>query len=199
MKKILLTIALGLACISAFAQQEYKATVFGAKSDGITDNTGSIQKAVDFISEKGGGTLVFYVGRYITGHIELKSNVTIRLAEAAVLVASPNIYAYKGKGALITAAEGTENVAVVGPGVIEGSADALKASIDAQVAKGYLASAEIPALIDLTGAVNAKVEKVKFWDPAGAWIKGAENVENTVFFKEGKCITPEGKTIKLQK
>ena len=46
--------------------------------------------------------------------------------------------------------------------------------------------------------MNAKVEKVKFWDPAGAWIKGAENVENTVF-TAGKCITPEGKTIKLQK
>ena len=198
MRKIFLSIVLLLAALAAFAQTEQTATVWGVKSDGVTDNTGSIQRAIDYISAHGGGTLHFYVGRYLTGAIELKSNVTIRLAEAAVLVASPNIYAYKGKSALITAAEGAENVAVVGPGVIEGSADALKASIDAQVAKGYLASAEIPALIDLTGAVNAKVEKVKFWDPAGAWIKGAENVENTVF-TAGKCITPEGKTIKLQK
>lgn len=50
--------------------------MFGIKSDGVTLNTRSIQRAVDYISEQGGGRLIFYVGRYLTGSIELKSNVT---------------------------------------------------------------------------------------------------------------------------
>ncbi|MCQ5300121.1 glycoside hydrolase family 28 protein, partial [Blautia wexlerae] len=57
-------------------------------------NTRSIQKAIDFISESGGGRLVFTVGRYLTGSIHLKSNVTIHLGEGAVLVGSTNPYDY---------------------------------------------------------------------------------------------------------
>ena len=73
----------------------YNASLFGIKSNGTTLNTTSIQKAIDFISETGGGTLRFYVGIYLTGTIELKSNVTILLEEGAILMGSTNIYDYK--------------------------------------------------------------------------------------------------------
>ena len=92
MKKILLSILVLFAGVAAFAQTDQTATVWGVRSDGVTDNTGSIQRAIDYISAHGGGTLHFYVGRYLTGAIQLKSNVTIHLAEAAVLVGSTNIY-----------------------------------------------------------------------------------------------------------
>ena len=74
--------------------KDYQMTMFGIKSDGTTMNTRSIQKAIDFISENGGGRLVFTVGRYLTGSIHLKSNVTIHLGEGAVLVGSTNPYDY---------------------------------------------------------------------------------------------------------
>ena len=156
MKKILLSILVAFAGLACFAQTDQTATVWGVKSDGSTDNTGSIQRAIDYISAHGGGTLHFYVGRYLTGAIELKSNVTIHLAEAAVLVGSTNIYDYKGAPALIWA-DGAENVAVTGLGVIEGRGKALKASLDAQKAKGYLpADTPLPTLYSFkncTGAV----------------------------------------------
>ncbi len=41
--------------------KDYQMTMFGIKSDGTTMNTRSIQKAIDFISESGGGRLVFTV------------------------------------------------------------------------------------------------------------------------------------------
>jgi len=146
MKKIFITIILSLAALQIFAQQEYKATVFGAKSDGITDNTGTIQRAIDFISEKGGGVLVFYVGRYVTGAVQLKDNVTIRLEEAAVLVGTSNVYGYKNAPALVWA-DGASNIGITGKGVIEGRHTLLSGNIDDQKAKGHIpADYQIPAL-----------------------------------------------------
>ena len=55
--------------------KDYPASLFGIYSDGTTLNTRSIQYAVDYIHSNGGGRLVFYVGRYLTGSIHLKSNV----------------------------------------------------------------------------------------------------------------------------
>lgn len=73
---------------------EYPATMFGVISDGKTLNTSSIQYAIDYVSSHGGGTLVFYVGRYLTGMVKLKSNVSIRLEEGAILVGSNNPFDY---------------------------------------------------------------------------------------------------------
>ncbi len=148
MKKIIISFALALATMTCFAQTEQKATVWGVKSDGITDNTGSIQRAVDYISEHGGGTLVFYVGRYVTGAIELKSNVTIRLEEAAVLVGSTNVYDYKGAPALVWS-DGAENACLTGKGVVECRHSALAAFIASQKEKGFL-----PENFSLPGAFS---------------------------------------------
>lgn len=40
--------------------KDYQMTMFGIKSDGTTMNTRSIQKAIDFISESGGGASGVY-------------------------------------------------------------------------------------------------------------------------------------------
>ena len=155
MKKILFSFFIFLAGLACFAQTDQTATVWGVKSDGVTDNTGSIQRAIDYISAHGGGTLYFYVGRYLTGAIELKSNVTIHLAEAAVLVGSTSIYDYKGAPALIWA-DGAENISVTGLGVIESRSKALKADLEARKAKGYLPSdTPLPTLYSFKNCTNA--------------------------------------------
>lgn len=92
-RKIMILCLLAGMMIPVWAK-DYQMTMFGIKSDGTTMNTRSIQKAIDFISESGGGRLVFTVGRYLTGSIHLKSNVTIHLGEGAVLVGSTNPYDY---------------------------------------------------------------------------------------------------------
>jgi polygalacturonase len=78
--KIFFTVILAAAALHLQAK-DYNASMFGAKSNGTTLNTSSIQKGIDYISENGGGRLVFYVGRYLTGTIYLKSNVTIHRQE----------------------------------------------------------------------------------------------------------------------
>ena len=123
--------------------EDYKASLFGIKSNGTTLNTNSIQRAIDYIHEKGGGRLVFYVGRYLTGTITLKSNVTIHLEEGAVLVGSTNIYDYNINqtfSSLITA-DKAENIAITGKGVIDGQGRDVAYNLLDQVHKGLLKDA----------------------------------------------------------
>ena len=91
--KYLLAIALLFFTMTAYAK-DYRASFFGIESNGTTLNTSSIQKAIDHIHENGGGRLVFYVGRFVTGTIYMKSNVTIHLEEGAILLGSLNPFDY---------------------------------------------------------------------------------------------------------
>jgi len=124
-------------CTSVSAK-EYNASFFGIKSNGTTLNTRSIQKAVDYIHEKGGGTLVFYVGRYLTGTIQLKSNVHIRLNEGAVIVGSTNPYDYDEymNWQSLFIAHDAENISITGQGVIDGQGREVAYNIIDQVHKG---------------------------------------------------------------
>lgn len=110
------------------------------QSNGTTLNTGAIQKAVDYISEKGGGTLRFYVGRYLTGTIELKSNVTILLEEGAILLGSKNIYDYniKESNPALVYAKSANNIAVIGKGVIDGQGRDVAYNLLDQIHKGVM-------------------------------------------------------------
>jgi len=140
-KNLLLVIPLTILLCFQTQAEDYKASMFGIKSNGTTLNTNSIQKAIDFIHEKGGGRLVFYVGRYLTGTIQLKSNVTIHLEEGATLLGSTNIYDYNIEGprfsSLITAYQ-ADNIGLTGKGVIDGQGRDLAYALLDQVQKGVL-------------------------------------------------------------
>src|SRR3977135_2410998 len=101
--------------------KDYPVSLFGIYSDGVTLNTRSIQFAIDYINQQGGGRLVFDVGRFLTGSIHLKSNVTLHLMEGAVLlgVLNPLEYERDGFTALILAHD-QQNIAITGKGVIDG-------------------------------------------------------------------------------
>ncbi|MDR2283113.1 MAG: hypothetical protein LBE37_07890 [Sphingobacterium sp.] len=122
--------------------QDFNASLFGCKSDGVTNNVGSIQYAIDYIAKKGGGTLHFYVGRYVTSGFSLKSNVHIELHEGAVLVGSSNIYDYQqidGRYTLISGV-GQQNIQIKGLGVIDGQSKALALHVRSLKEKGLLSS-----------------------------------------------------------
>ncbi len=144
--------------------KDYKATLFGVKSDGLTLNTRSIQKGIDYISENGGGRLVFEVGRYLTGALQLKSNVTIKLEEGAVLVGSSSIYDYNsatGIKAIISAA-GQNNIGISGKGVIEGQGVLLLEGMEDLQSKGFLKDSLVvqPTLIGFEHCKNVAIDSI---------------------------------------
>ncbi len=120
--------------------KDYNASFFGVESNGVSLNTRSIQKGIDFIHENGGGRLVFSVGRYVTGTIYLKSNVTIHLGEGAVLLGSLNPFDYDRHGywtAKIFAFD-QENIGITGKGVIDGRGYQVSQNVLSMIHKGVI-------------------------------------------------------------
>jgi polygalacturonase len=107
----------------------------GACPDGKTLNTAAIQSAIDACHGAGGGIVLCGPGSFLTGSLLLKSNVELHLAMGCRLVGSTSLDDYdefvapgfKGENApegctqsLIRAA-GAENIAITGPGELNGS------------------------------------------------------------------------------
>lgn len=114
----------------AACAKDYPASMFGIRSDGLTLNTRSIQYAVDYIHDRGGGRLVFNVGRYLTGSIHLKSDVGLELEEGAVLLGSLNPFDYdRDEYTALLLADSQRNISICGKGVIDGQGKAVAANI----------------------------------------------------------------------
>lgn len=114
------------------AQQEYNVLKFGAKNDSSKLATDAIRKAIDAASKKGGGTIYFPAGKYLTGPIHFKSNITIYLEAGAELHFSDNFDHYlpmvesRYEGVDVTSfsplfyANKVNNIAIRGRGLIDG-------------------------------------------------------------------------------
>ncbi|WP_416151158.1 glycoside hydrolase family 28 protein [Salipaludibacillus sp. HK11] len=69
-------------------------TDFGAIGDGITLNTEAIKKAITACELGNGGTVVVPSGRYVTGPIQLVSNMTFEVQAGAVILFTDDFQAY---------------------------------------------------------------------------------------------------------
>ena len=161
MKRILIMAIISLVSLQGFAQKPvYKASKFSIRSDGKQDNTTSIQGAIDYIAANGGGTLEFSVGRYLTGAVELKSGVNIKLLEGAIIVGSTNIYSYKGHPGIFWA-EGQRNILIDGQGVFDGRGAELRENEKAQKSLGHIPENHaVPALMSFKDCEGIVVKGV---------------------------------------
>lgn len=189
----LITICMLLACLSSLtkaASKDYNASLFGVRSNGTTLNTTSIQKAIDYIHENGGGRLVFYVGRYLTGTIYLKSNVTIQLEEGAILVGSVNPFDYDQNfnwTAMIFALD-QQNIGITGKGVIDGQGFQVANNLVDLIHKGVVSDplkndrpreTIRPQNIYFRGCRNIMIAGITLKDP-GSWNQQYDQCHNVV-------------------
>ena len=106
---------------------------YGAKGDGATLNTKSIQSAIDACSQSGGGTVYFPAGKYLSGTIFLKSHITLFLDAGAALTGSKDLKDYPVTVSKLISymdnytdksliyGEGLEQIAIIGQGTIDGN------------------------------------------------------------------------------
>lgn len=149
----------------------YNILDFGAKGDGQTLNSPAIQTAIDQAHQKGGGVVLIPAGRFLCGTIYLKSNVELRLADGATLLGSTRRFDYDRITwyALILAKE-QENIAITGPGTIDGQGAALAADVERLVRDSIIHDPYWgnnrphehlrPQLIELVNCKNVRVSGV---------------------------------------
>lgn len=116
--------------VPVFPKDTVYITDFGAVSDGQTKNTEAINKAINFCASKGGGTVVIPAGLWLTGPIELKSDINLHAKRGALIIFSQDHKDYpvikKGNSISVTCPiYGTKltNIAITGEGIFDGSGE----------------------------------------------------------------------------
>ncbi|UOG73281.1 glycoside hydrolase family 28 protein [Hymenobacter tibetensis] len=177
---------------TSFRADTFSIAKYGAVADALTSNTAAFQKAIDECSQKGGGVVLVPRGQWLTGPIEMRSNVNLHVAAGALVQFSDNRADYKlhktnweGLDAVRNQAliygKNLENVAITGKGILDGAGEAWW-----MVQKGRSTEGEWKQLVASGGFLNEKQDR---WYPSAQSLKGT-----TV--KEAGVITEEKSEIK---
>lgn len=127
----------------ADGSRTYNIRDFGAKGDGQTNDTAAIQAAIDACYKDKGGTVLVPAGVFVTGTIELKSNVTLHLAAQGKILGSADGKHYHPADAIPTTGEWTmgdgntglifaanaENITIEGNGTIDGQGAQFRSAV----------------------------------------------------------------------
>ena len=73
-----------------FPANEVNLEDFGAVGDGSTLCTEAFSKAIEALSQKGGGKLIVPQGVWFTGPITLKSNINLHIEKGGIILFSPD-------------------------------------------------------------------------------------------------------------
>lgn len=173
--------------LPAFKKDTFNIVRYGAVADGVTINTTTINKAIDDCSKKGGGVVLVPAGLWNTGPVVLKSNVNLHLQKGAVLQFSDDINQYplvegnweglpQMRNQSPISAQGQQNIAITGSGIIDGSGDAWR-----MVKKEKLTESQWKKLL-ASGGVSTDG---RTWYPSQKALKGSK-LKNPGVIEAGK-------------
>ena len=143
-------------------------TDFGGIGDGVFLNTEAFARAIDALTQKGGGRLVVPAGIWRTGPIALQSRIELHLESDALVVfdTDQDLYPiidtnFEGLDVRRCTspihAEGAHDIAITGRGIIDGSGDAWR-----EVKKVKVGDTQWKELLDRGGVLS---DDGKVWFP----------------------------------
>lgn len=174
-----------------FKKDTFDITKWGAISDGVTLNTKSINEAITQCNAKGGGVVLVPNGLWLTGPVEMKSNVNLHLEKNATLLFTKDKSQY---GLIESNWEGVpavrnqspiwgndlENIAITGKGIIDGNGDVWRA-----VRRDKLNETQWHKLVSSGGVVS---EDGKNWYPSEQY-KNATKLDKPGVLLNGKKLS----------
>lgn len=160
----------------SFPSYEVSIVDFGAQNGGIFVNTDAINNAIKDVNAKGGGKVIIPAGLWLTGPIEILSNVNLHTEKNALVTFTNAFEAYP---IIKTSFEGletrrcqspisarnAENIAITGSGVFDGAGDSWR-----PVKKEKLTERQWSNLVKSGGVVDAAG---RIWYPTAGALKGA--------------------------
>lgn len=162
---------------TSFKKDTFNIIKYGAKNDGQTLNTKSINAAIVACNQKGGGVVLVPKGMWLTGPIELKSNVNLHLAANSILQFTKDFDQYplvagnwEGLSQMRNQspiwAKNQQNIAITGSGIIDGNGDAWR-----MVKKDKLTESQWAKLIASGGMMS---DDKKTWYPSEKTFRGSK-------------------------
>jgi hypothetical protein len=170
MKKVFLLSYLLLFTQLLLATPFFNVLDYGAKGDGQQINTMFIQKAIDECALKGGGTVYFPAGKYLSGTIFLKSNITIHIDAGAELMGNTDLNDYPATIPALRSytdlytersliyAEKLDHISIIGQGKINGQGNKFPTQV-----RPFKVSPYIIRMIECT---NIRIKDITILNPA---------------------------------
>lgn len=116
----------------SFPNQSFSIITYGAVGDGQTLNTSAFAKAITACTKAGGGKVIVPAGLWLTGPIQLQSNVNLVVERGALVQFTPDRTQYPiiqmgGSSSYVVASPvygyNLKNVAITGEGILDGAGE----------------------------------------------------------------------------
>ncbi|HVV06676.1 MAG TPA: glycoside hydrolase family 28 protein [Puia sp.] len=173
--------------LPAIPSRNFSLQDYGGVGDGHTLNTKAFEKAIAACSAAGGGRLTVPVGAWLTGPIELKSNIDLHLERGAMILFTRDHTQYRveaSRGILRTVSPisgyDLENIAITGEGIVDGGGESWR-----PVKKEKMTAAQWKDLLASGGVLN-KEETI--WWPSREAMEGKERRPVLVQFNHCKRV-----------
>lgn len=165
-----------------FLDNKVSISDFGGIPDGVTLNTEAFAKAMDALSQKGGGTLNVPSGVWYTGPIVFKSNINLHLERGALILFSADFNLYPLVNTIFEGLDtrrcqspisgrNLENIAITGEGSINGSGEAWRPLKKSKVTEIHWKK------VTSSGGI---VKNNNYWFPSESSLKGFERSDMNV-------------------
>lgn len=165
--------------IPEFPDTAFNIINYGAIGDGFAMNTEAFAKTINACAAAGGGNIIVPPGLWLTGPIELKSNINLHVERGALILFSsdrtqyPMVKASAKSTRYITASPiyGYElkNIAITGGGIIDGAGENWR-----PVKKEKMTEGQWKKLVKSGGVLS---EDGKIWWPSEEAMNGKENLK----------------------